>query len=34
MGAVRNMAAGDAATQIEPGEQTLSINLTVSFELE
>jgi uncharacterized protein YggE len=34
IGAVRNMAAGDAATQIEPGEQTLSINLTVSFELE
>ena len=23
-----------AATQIEPGEQTLSISLTVSFELE
>ena len=34
VGAVRSMAAGDAATQIEPGEQTLSINLTVSFELE
>jgi uncharacterized protein len=24
----------DAATQIEPGEQTLSVSLTVSFELE
>ena len=30
----RRMSANDAATQIEPGEQTLSINLTVSFELE
>ena len=32
--AVRNMAAGDAATQIVPGEQTLEVALTVSFELE
>ena len=30
----RNMAAADAATQIVPGEQTLNIALTVSFELE
>lgn len=30
---VRNMAA-DVATQIVPGEQTLSVSLSVSFELE
>jgi uncharacterized protein YggE len=30
----RRMSANDAATQIEPGEQTLNISLTVSFELE
>ena len=34
-GMVRGMAANqDAATQIVPGEQTLSVSLTVSFELE
>lgn len=27
-------AAADASTQIEPGEQVLSVNLTVSFELQ
>ena len=32
--AVRNMAADEAATQIVPGEQTLNVALTVSFELE
>ena len=32
--AVRNMAAQDAATEIAPGEQTLSVSLTVTFELE
>jgi len=26
--------AGDASTKIDPGEQTVSVNLTVSFELE
>jgi len=26
--------AGDAASKIDPGEQTVSVNLTVSFELE
>ena len=35
VGMVRGMAANqDAATQIVPGEQTLSVSLTVSFELE
>src|SRR5688572_16508957 len=33
-GMARGMVANDAATQIEPGEQTLNISLTVSFELE
>ena len=28
------MADQDSATQIAPGEQTLSVSLTVSFELE
>ena len=32
--AVRNMAAQDAATEIAPGEQTLSVSLTVTFELQ
>ena len=32
---MRDMAAGNVqSTQIDPGEQTLSVNLTVSFELE
>lgn len=31
---VRGRAADAAATQIEPGEQRLSVTLTVSFELE
>ena len=30
----RSMAANDAATQIVPGEQTLTVALTVSFELQ
>jgi uncharacterized protein YggE len=30
----RGMVANEAATQIVPGEQTLNISLTVSFELE
>jgi len=30
----RMMAAQDSATQIAPGEQTLSVSLTVGFELE
>lgn len=30
----RMMAAQDGATQIAPGEQTLSVSLTVGFELE
>jgi uncharacterized protein len=35
VGMVRGMAANqDASTQIVPGEQTLNVSLTVSFELE
>ena len=34
VGDVRSMAVGESATQIVPGEQTLSVSLTVSFELE
>jgi uncharacterized protein len=34
VGMVRGMAANESATQIVPGEQTLNISLTVSFELE
>ena len=30
----RNMVAQDAATEIVPGEQTLSVSLTVTFELQ
>ena len=30
----RGMVAGEAATQIVPGEQTLNVSLTVSFELQ
>ena len=33
MAEARGMAA-DAATKIDPGEQTVTVNLTVSFELE
>jgi len=33
-GMVRGMAANDMATQIVPGEQTLNVMLTVSYELE
>lgn len=33
-GATRGMAAMDASTQIEPGEQLVATNLTVTFELE
>ena len=33
-GMAREMAAQAADTRIEPGEQTLSVSLTVSFELE
>ena len=32
--AARGMVANDSATQIVPGEQTLNVALTVSFELE
>ena len=32
--AMRQMAVADASTEIVPGEQTLSVNLTVSFELQ
>jgi hypothetical protein len=31
---MRDSAANQPATEIVPGEQTLSITLTVSFELE
>lgn len=31
---MRDMAVAQAATEIVPGEQTLSVSLTVSFELE
>lgn len=34
MMAERAMVAQDASTRIDPGEQTLSVTLTVSFELE
>ena len=34
IGMERSLASSDAATEIVPGEQTLSISLTVSFELE
>ena len=30
----RGMIASEAATQIDPGQQTLSVSLTVSFELQ
>jgi len=30
----RDAAAGQAANKIDPGEQTVTVNLTVSFELE
>jgi uncharacterized protein YggE len=30
----RGMIAGEAATQIDPGQQTLGVSLTVSFELQ
>jgi len=30
----RGMVAQDASTEIVPGEQTLSVSLTVSFELQ
>ena len=34
VGMARGMAANESATQIVPGEQTLNVSLTVSFELE
>ena len=33
-GMMMRSAAADASTEIAPGEQTLSVTLTVSYELE